>query len=218
VGAAGAMITLAAPCIRHYNLAAKLFESAERGSAKPDKYVLIDTGTHFKTSGVVLPTNAEVHNFGKNIGVAAAWNAIYRMYPDWVIISNDDVEMHERTIAELVHAAETTDAEFIFPNQPGNMFCVFLMKHSVIAKIGTFDERFWPAYFEDNDYHRRMQFAGIKELKVDVHYDHIGSASLKALSGAEMKAHHDQFRKNQKYYVHKWGGLPGHETLTKPRT
>jgi hypothetical protein len=64
-----------------------------------------------------------------------------------------------------------------------------------------------------------MKLAGIKELQLeDVSYTHVGSASLKDLSGAEMAEHHRRFRANQRYYQHKWGGLPGHETLTEPRS
>lgn len=213
-----AMITLAAPCIRHYHLLGKLFASAERGSMKPNSYVVIDNGTKCKESGVALPPNTDIHNFGRNIGVAAAWNAVFRMYPDHIIISNDDVEVHVDTIEKLITAAEQSDAEFLYPDHAGAMFCVFLMKRSLIERIGPFDEKFHPAYFEDNDFHRRMKLAGVKELQVrGVSYSHVGSASLKDLSPKQLEEHHQRFRMNRAYYEFKWGGIPGQETLTVPR-
>ncbi len=214
------MITLAAPCVRHYHLLEKLFASAERGSVKPDRYVVVDNGTRLKESGIALPANTDVHNFGKNIGVAATWNYVFKTYPDWIIISNDDVELHEHTVERLVQAAESNpESLFLYPSYlPGAMFCVFLMKHALVDRIGAFDEKFYPAYFEDNDFHRRMKLAGITELQVDgASYDHVGSASLKDLDPKAMEQHHERFRMNRAYYEFKWGGPPGQETLTVPR-
>lgn len=217
------MITLACPCIKRYDLLEKFLASAERGSVRPDKYVVVDNGgklhNEVAEGRLKLPVNTETHWCGKNIGVSATWNKILRENPDWVIISNDDVELHERTIESLVQAADETDADFLYPSfNPGAMFCVFLIKHSCVDKIGYFDERFWPAYFEDNDYHRRMKLGGVKELQVaNASYDHVVSASLKTNTAEEMEQHHKNFRRNQNYYHLKWGGLPGAEIYDVPK-
>lgn len=216
------MITLGVPCFRRYDLLQKLLESAERGTVKPDRYMVIDNGSQLRQQiaggSIALPANTEIHNFNKNIGVSTAWNKIFRSSPDWVVISNDDVEFAPDMLEKLVRAAETSEAEYLFPGSAGSMFCVFLLKQSGYTKIGPFDENFYPAYFEDNDYHRRMKLLNIHELQVpDAGYLHVGSAYLKSLSPSEMQQHHSNFRRNQNYYVHKWGGPPGHESLTQPR-
>lgn len=216
-------ITLAAPCFRRYDLLQKLFESAERGSRKPDQYFVVDNGCRLaglRASGEIrLPENTVVACTGRPNGVAGAWNIAFRENPDWVIMSNDDVELHEGTVAALEEAANTSDAEFLFPSfSPGAMFCVFLAKRAMLERVGPFDERFYPAYFEDNDYHRRMRLAGVKEMLVDgASYGHFGSATLKSLSALEMEQHHKDFEKNRRFYIDKWGGPPGHEDQTIPQ-
>lgn len=219
------MITLAAPCYRRYDLLQKLFESAERGTRKPDQYVVVDNGLQLpdkvESGEIVLPKNTTVIHTGRANGVAGAWNMVHRAYPDWVIISNDDVELDEYCVERMVEAAEdeTNDAEFFFPAySPGAMFCVFLIKHTLLERIGYFDERFYPAYFEDNDYHRRMKLAGAKECLVPgASYGHFGSATLKSFSDLEMFRHHEEFERNKRFYIDKWGGEPGAETQTIPQ-
>lgn len=219
-------VTLAAPCLRRYDLLAKLFASAERGSLVPDQYIVIDTGgaaAHLlSTTELVLPAGKSVilpgREHGRHIGVAAAWNRALAAGGDWTIISNDDVELHPGTIEALVRGAEETDAEYICPEfNAGAMFCVFLPKQSMLQRIGGFDEGFWPAYYEDNDYHRRMKLAGVKELRVaGASYEHMVSATMKSLSAAELMEHHQQFDQNTARYTRKWGGPPGHEVFTAP--
>jgi GT2 family glycosyltransferase len=215
-------VTLAGPTLRRYDLLQKLVESAEAGERKPDGYYFVDNGgdlvSQMSRGAIRLPGNAYVETPGRHVGVAGAWNRCLRASGDYTIITNDDVTMHPRTIAALVEAAESSDAEFLYPEfNPGAMFCVFLLKQSCVDRIGGFDEAFHPAYFEDNDYHRRMKLAGVKEKCVSgIGYDHVGSATLKTFSGPELAKHHEQFRRNREYYMRKWGGLPGHETVGTP--
>lgn len=216
-------VVLAVPCLRRYDLLQKLCESAERGTRKPDSYFIVDNGGNLPgklASGEVhLPPTALVASQTKPRGVAGAWNLALRENKGaHVIISNDDVELHASTVEALVRGAEETDAEFIATAfNPGAMFCVFLIKHSLIERIGAFDERFYPAYFEDNDYHRRMKLAGVQELQVDgASYDHVGSATLKVLSAQEIQQHNKDFERNRKLYIQKWGNVPGLEAYDKP--
>lgn len=211
-------VTLAVPCYRRHDLLAKLVESAERGTRKPDRYVVVDTGGWSKEHSYPWPANLEVVDLGGNVGLPAVWNRVMERYPDWVIFSNDDVEFGPYLVENLARAADESSALFLFPHEAGAMFCVALVKHECWDKVGHFDEKFWPGYFEDNDYHRRMKLLQVEELQVkNTDYYHHVSATLNSLNGEERRVHDANFRKNQMYYVHKWGGLPGHETLTTPR-
>jgi GT2 family glycosyltransferase len=80
-----------------------------------------------------------------------------------------------------------------------------------------FDEGFQPAYHEDNDYHRRLQLAGLGDriFGVNLPFLHYGSATIKRSPEAQA-AFAPKFAQCQQYYITKWGGLPGAETYTIP--
>ena len=80
-----------------------------------------------------------------------------------------------------------------------------------------FDEGFVPAYFEDNDFHRRLQLAGFgdKIFGVNVPFLHYGSGTLKG-NARLREGWPPRFAACQQYYVEKWGGLPGSETFQYP--
>lgn len=214
-------VTLATPTLRRYDLLEKMLASAEAGTLRPDTYAVVDNGGGLVTSGAHLPPNTVVHSFNRNVGVAASWNFLIRTYgsdDDLVIVSNDDVAFHASAIEALMRAAENhPDVDFFSPSHArGAMFCVFLVRRRVLDKIGPFDEGFWPAYFEDNDFHRRMRFGGVREMLVDgAVYEHVGSATLKSASGSEQAEHSENFRRNLQRYIRKWGGSPGHEIYTE---
>ncbi len=216
-------LVLAAPCYRRYDLLAKMLESAERGSRKPDGYFVIDNGCkmheQLASGAISVPDSTVVASTGRANGVAGAWNMAFAQNPDaTILITNDDVEFHPGTIEALERAADG-EGDFFFPSHsPGAMFCVFLLRRGAYDRIGPFDERFYPAYFEDNDYHRRMKLLGIREVLVDgASYDHVGSATLKSFDKHEQGKHNEEFKANQRRYKEKWGGYPGHETLEVPR-
>jgi GT2 family glycosyltransferase len=95
-------------------------------------------------------------------------------------------------------------------------FSCFMVRSSLFEKAGYFDEMFWPAYFEDNDFHRRMGIAGVTETIAPCGYDHMNSATMKKYTKDELELHHERFLACRAYYVSKWGGMPGAERFTVP--
>lgn len=96
---------------------------------------------------------------------------------------------------------------------PGADFACFMMTEKCWEEVGEFDENFFPAYFEDNDYHRRILLKGLTAKTVpQAPYFHYGSSTQKTSDGVPS----DKFLLNQQYYVKKWGGLPGAETFQSP--
>lgn len=87
-----------------------------------------------------------------------------------------------KTIDEMENfAAEWTidhDKQGYEADQLSGMCMVF--KKKLTKKIGGFDERFFPGYFEDTDFSLRVQIAG-KKLWIanDVFIHHYGSSSFK---------------------------------------
>lgn len=98
----------------------------------------------------------------------------------------------------------------------GPDFACFMMTQMTYDMVGDFDENFTPAYFEDNDYHRRVNLLGLRAegVKAAVMY-HYGSQTQNH-SPKKPVVPPPLFVRNRQYYVSKWGGEPGHETYDTP--
>lgn len=157
----------------------------------------------------------------ENTQLARVWNHAISMsaVDDSIILSNDDIVFLPDTIEKLVKAT----APFAYPHgaRSANSFSLYKISKQMWLDVGPFDEQFIPAYFEDNDYHRRML---LHEKKYDItpiedaEYIHMhgGSLTRRALSERDQNLMHAWFRRNQQYYIWKWGGLPHHERYTLP--
>lgn len=87
-------------------------------------------------------------------------------------------------------------------------FCVALRKSTWDA-IGQLDEEFSVGFFEDDDYCRRLEQAGLKiAIAEDVFVHHQHSASFNTLVAERRNA---IFEANKKVYEKKWGTWTPHE-------
>lgn len=90
-------------------------------------------------------------------------------------------------------------------------FSCFLAGQKLVERVGWFDESFYPAYFEDNDMHRRILLAGERAVcYLGARFFHHGSRTVNAdpnLAALNVPF----FERNRDYYLAKWGGLPGCE-------
>jgi hypothetical protein len=104
--------------------------------------------------------------------------------------------------------------------EPGPDFSCFCISRRLGQEIGRFDEDYYPAYFEDNDTHRRIQLAGY-EAGAFAPYWHFrnGTTRRDPVAAARVQA---TFENCKKYYCQKWGapydgGNPiGRETFKTP--
>lgn len=159
-----------------------------------------------------------VTSTGDNLGVSPSWNKFIQEAKrdgyDAVIIANDDIRLNSGALSRFVEAME--ENQFVYFDGQ-NAFGFFGFHLSLAESVGYFDENFWPAYFEDNDYFYRMQLADVVMRAVNPpSYFHAGSATTGAF-GAERKImHFHNFQKNKQYYMTKWGGMPHEERYTRP--
>lgn len=127
------------------------------------------------------------------LGANGAWNLIIKSTPHaayWVL-PNDDSHFEPgalQTIAENVR----TDA-FNFVKVSPRWSCV-VPGEGAVMKAGLWDETFYPIYFDDDDYERRMQHAGVEFHNIDAIVHHDNSSTLR--SGYEQK-NSKTFAKNQ---------------------
>lgn len=104
---------------------------------------------------------------------------------------------------------KTPDDPFTWAEHPN--FSCFLITPEFFETVGKFDEKFNPAWYEDNDSHRRATLAGLKEITTTAApMVHIGGVSTSMMGQA---ANSDASRS---HYYEKWGGLPGSEAYATP--
>ncbi len=207
-------ICLAIPTLKRFDLLHDCVWSALAGTVKPDRVIVIDN------SGGLCPPipGAEIVPGRQPQSVAKAWNDAMMLADGDCILANDDVVFVPDTIEQLLAVAQEQPRAGIVSVLEGLRFCLFWLRWEAYQDVGPFDERFVPAYFEDNDYHRRLTLAGWDSPCAYTPIKHENSATMKATPLAEReRVHHQDFRVCQQLYLGKWGGLPGSERYTEPR-
>jgi len=111
-----------------------------------------------------------------NLGVAASWNLGIKSFPyddRWFFASNDVVF----GAGALERLCEPRTGEItltgVFPH-----WQVFALGYEAVRRVGLFDESFFPAYFEDNDYLRRAEHYGVPVHKLDIAVEHQNSSTI----------------------------------------
>jgi glycosyltransferase involved in cell wall biosynthesis len=215
---------LGVPVLSRYDLLDRLIASAEAGVVNPHRYFIVDNGGRLDVrspsiqQAVARGAVVSVLSPGCNLGVAASWNAILRAaHPRYAtVISNDDITLGPRTL-EYLYSKDAIDRhDFVIAEGPpqANGWCLFTQAPSCAAKIGYYDKNFFPAYYEDTDYHRRMTLAGIEPFRLPTDHAHEGWATIKQ-EGHDGPTYRGQQR-NLDYYARKWGGAPGQEQFAEP--
>lgn len=212
------MLTLCCGTWKRYDLLNKLINSAEGGHTAPDKYVIFDNGNGFYHDN----PKVEIWRSGTgNIGISGALNFILHQYKSdeyFKVIPNDDVELFPYTLTMFVQ--HRYDGDFLVTGGLPilNAFTLFSVNEKVLNTVGYFDESISPryAYFEDNDYGRRIHLAGLKRFNVPTSAYHEESGTLKVLTGNEKSDHSRKFDTARNNYKSKWGGIPPFETTENP--
>ncbi len=189
----------------------------------------------FPAEGVIVNNNAvdagfraELHNLSssyrfrvldqrRNLGVAASWNLIVRTARQaghrWYFIGSNDTFLHPGSLAAAVGMSKEPDAA---------VWCLhivnfFLINEETIARVGYFDENFYPAYKEDQDYLYRCGLAGVRVVTVPgAGADHVGSATIHSNPVYAARNRDTHFNWNLNHYRAKWGGDAGQETFRHP--
>lgn len=204
------------PVIRRYDLLWRFLKSLARATSPATMdVVVVDNGTRWDEQPWTqqashVPAFPRVLRPGRNVGCSGAWNLLVDYArtacdPE-VIIANDDIVLAKHSLEQIV--AGFSQAQFV----AAHGFSLFGIRVELVDEIGGFDENFFPAYFEDNDYGYRMKLRGKSFHVVSGGAVHTGSASLHCLSDAEQATFGVRFDTVLRaYYRKKWGGPPGEE-------
>lgn len=217
------MINYCIPTYRSFEHCKNGILAAMQSSLRPNRYIVIDNSGDGSGALYLQPLIQQYENIiiwpqTYNLGVAASFNTFMSELEDDIIIANDDVFVHTHTIQAIIEAAHNNARDIFFAGSghSGNAFSLFLLKKKGFCEIGPFDKRFYPGYYEDNDYAYRMRLKGYSIITVEAAtYDHIGSSTIKTYDQQMMQQHHYDFNKNSQYYRSKWGGMPGEERYTE---
>lgn len=184
-------------------------------------------------------TDIEIDNNKNNL--AKAWNLgileAKRLKYKYIFIPNLDVILQPKLIENCVDFLENEKGfDFVSPTNSrnyeafekfrpvnsyeeklnGDSFSGFMIRSSLVDKIGYFDEGFEPAYFEDNDFSYRMRLAGIKYATLhSTMFFHKGSGTINNDNSLQ-SSFPPFFEKNKQRFVQKWGGLPDCEQYKTP--
>ena len=158
-----------------------------------------------------------VDNTVKNRGVAASWNLgideLDRIGGDWLIIVSAAIRFGPPGGLDFLAACEANPDALAVEAAQGIGWHLIAINRRTIDRVGTFDENFHPAYFEDIDYGRRMwlEFDQEQWPRVWADVSIAGVSHGVDLGGAVVNNY-----ALTKYYRYKWGGDKGQETYTKP--
>lgn len=204
----------------------------------------IDNGSTDNVPFVLSSLGPEhiVTRFDPQLGVAGAWNygldyLFNNEGAERVLVVNQDVVLRPDTYEALdaqnlpfVSAVSRNinnirqdkfSHNTVFSTRPHPDFSCFLLNKSCFTRIGRFDETFYPAWFEDNDYHIRAAQAGIELVCIDLPFYHYAAGTMKNATDEEKARYYNPgFLKSKEYFLAKWGVLPGtkeYEEMCNPK-
>jgi GT2 family glycosyltransferase len=208
-----------------------LFEEtlgAARASAvAPDYTILVDNGDE---PFAAAPVHCVVVRPATNVGCAGAWNIVLRLAfgtlaAESAILLSADCAVAPDTFGRMLAS-------------PASVVCAlgfscFRLDQAVWRTVGEFDEAFWPAYWEDTDYRRRLALAdvAIEEWPLEetahpspgraryasgITHGKSDLGGYQGWKGKRLARFQARLAANRERYVAKWGGLPGEETFSTP--
>jgi GT2 family glycosyltransferase len=177
---------------------------------KNTEIVICDNG---KQEIITRERNFVIYRPENNLGVSGSWNMIMdyaeKVKATHVLMLNDDIYLG-KSEEEVNAIVRLWNPEFLCTELN---WCSFILSVNAYLKVGKFDENFFPAYFEDNDYFRRMQLAGVTIIVNPMLNPVVYRNSMTIQKTPELN---NGFEKNRQYYISKWGGQPTQETFSTP--
>lgn len=155
-----------------------------------------------------------VDNSQENRGVPASWNLAARRVVaeelDYLVIVSAAMRFTDGGRDLVAAFTDTTQAGF---NTQHGWHCIAIHRR-VFAAIGYFDENFFPAYYEDSDFIRRMELAGFHNPVTQppaFAYLEV-AAECVATAHAHKAGVAVDFQRQRNYFIKKWGAEPRYDS------
>lgn len=160
---------------------------------------------------------------------AGSWNQIIensmvKLDGEYCLVSNNDIIFHPKTIDNLVNFLESSEENIVLtsalnvrgalenpwdilnyePDMESSYsehpdFACYMINKKCLDIVGLFNEQFKPGFFEDNNYHDRILFRGLKAVSTpSAPYYHHGSTTQNQIEGGICTG--ELFEKNRAIY------------------
>jgi len=175
----------------------------------------------------------EVRRQRYNLGVAASWNLIIQTGLGWgydeIYIGSNDTVVDPGLLSAVRDVDKSHPDDAMWHIWAWNFWCIHAR---AVSRVGLFDENFYPAYREDQDYSYRcdilakmkrysipaLAMPGLPQVDIDpaLKAFHAGSMTVKSdkVYARHNKNTHGNW--NTTHYKLKWGGLPPNEQFVIP--
>jgi GT2 family glycosyltransferase len=165
---------LIVPVLNRYDLLQRMLDSIDFPIRD---LLIIDNGGQLDTVRFPKPVlNSHVLSMPSNMGVAASWNLGVKLFPhdhNWFIASNDarfglgDLERLSQARRDALTLCD------VFP-----YWQVFSVGDEALSKVGLFDEGFYPAFGEDNDWMTRCAHHHVDIVRMELNVSHENSSTI----------------------------------------
>lgn len=113
------------------------------------------------------------------LGLVGAWNLIIKSTPHaagWLLV-NDDAYFAPGSLAMIDEQRNDAALNFLDIVPPWSAVYV---GEQVVLRAGIIDEAYYPLYFDDNDWQRRIENANVPIVSIPAKVMHDNSATLKS--------------------------------------
>jgi GT2 family glycosyltransferase len=190
--------------VSKFDLADKLLSSIDY----PVEHLVIVDNSGKASWNPVKPdfvVNMWVLRIPYGLGLVGAWNLIVKSTPYapyWVLI-NDDAWFEPGSLARIEAEVDTEALNFLgcTPEWSAPVF-----GEGMVRKVGLYDERFYPLYFDDNDLERRVVSADVPIVRHNIPIGHVNSASLDPVKNVKsFQTNSELFRSKAAENDNSWG-------------
>jgi GT2 family glycosyltransferase len=213
-------ICIGIPTINRKDLLQELLISIDKFQHRIplSKIIIIDNGNQSIIDIVPpgLKDLVQIYIEVTNLGVSGSWNKMMRIaFEDYndrgILLLNDDIVIGEHFTSVYMPTIDSYPDAFLI-NGPYYWSATTIMRECYDT-IGKFDEKFFPAYFEDNDYAHRIALyeklsgdpdKGYYVLNNILDPDIRRNSQTVQLDGSL----NSNFGKNGNYFREKWGNSP----------
>lgn len=209
-------IAVGIPTINRADLLAENLADLATNMGAIERLYIVDNGAQKFVIPKPFTLTHHLHRPNKNLGVSSSWNYMMRKAftednIDYLLMLNDDIVLG-KTLQKILTIISNNPTIELFVH--ANNWCVFLLNKTIVDKVGYFDEKFFPAYYEDNDYYYRSKLAGVKMLTT---FRPLQCKRFRISQSIKKDPELGKgSSKNHEYYKKKWGGDPRKEKFITP--